>query len=48
MSRPNRLLAILDLFEAARPVWTVEEIGTTLGIPTSTIYRHVRDLVQAR
>jgi DNA-binding IclR family transcriptional regulator len=47
MSRPNRLLAILDLFEAARPVWTVEEIGTTLGIPTSTIYRHVRDLVQA-
>src|SRR5918993_5811598 len=47
MSRPNRLLAILDLFEATRPVWTVEEIGTALGIPTSTIYRHVRDLVQA-
>jgi DNA-binding IclR family transcriptional regulator len=47
MSRANRLLAILDLFDAARPVWTVEEIGTTLGIPTSTIYRHVRDLVQA-
>jgi DNA-binding IclR family transcriptional regulator len=47
MSRPNRVLAILDLFESARPVWTVEEIGAALRIPTSTIYRHVRDLVRA-
>lgn len=47
MSRPHRLLAILQLFEKGRPVWTVEDIGTALGMPTSTIYRHVRSLVQA-
>jgi DNA-binding IclR family transcriptional regulator len=47
MSRPNRLLAILDLFDAARPVWTVEAIGAALRVPTSTLYRHVRELVRA-
>jgi DNA-binding IclR family transcriptional regulator len=47
MSRPHRLLAILQLFENGRPVWTVEDIGVALGMPTSTTYRHVRGLVQA-
>jgi DNA-binding IclR family transcriptional regulator len=47
MSRPHHLLAILQLFENGRPVWTVEDIGVALKIPTSTIYRHVRSLVQA-
>ena len=47
MRRPHRLLAILQLFEDGRPIWTVEDIGTALGVPTSTIYRHVRNLVQA-
>lgn len=47
MSRSHPLLAILQLFEHGRSVWTVEDIGTALGIPTSTTYRHVRALVQA-
>jgi len=41
------LIAILQLFEDDRPVWTVEDIGAALGMPTSTTYRHVRGLVQA-
>lgn len=47
MSRPHPLLAILQLYEQGRTVWTVEDIGAALGIPTSTTYRHVRGLVQA-
>lgn len=47
MSRPDRLLAILQLFEDGRPVWAVEEIGVALGMSISTTYRHVRSLVQA-
>lgn len=47
MSRPHPLLAILQLFEQGQTVWTVEDISTSLGIPISTTYRHVRSLVQA-
>jgi DNA-binding IclR family transcriptional regulator len=47
MSRPDRLLAILQLFEDGRPVWTVDDIGVALGMSISTTYRHVRSLVQA-
>jgi DNA-binding IclR family transcriptional regulator len=47
MSQPDRLLAILQLFEDGRPVWTVEDIGVALGTSISTTYRHVRSLVQA-
>jgi DNA-binding IclR family transcriptional regulator len=47
MSRLHPLLAILQLFENGRPVWTVEDIGAALKMPTSTTYRHVRGLVQA-
>lgn len=47
MSRQHPLIAILQLFENGRPVWTVEDIGAALKMPTSTTYRHVRGLVQA-
>jgi DNA-binding IclR family transcriptional regulator len=47
MRRPHRLLAILQLFEDGQPVWTVENLGVALGMPTSTTYRYVRNLVQA-
>lgn len=47
MSRSNRLLVTLQLFENGRPVWTVEQISRALGISASTAYRHVRDLVGA-
>ena len=46
MSAPNRVLAILQLFEDGPPIWTVEEIAKTLSASTSTTYRHVRALVQ--
>ena len=46
MSAPNRVLAILQLFEDGQPIWTVEEIAKALSASTSTTYRHVRALVQ--
>jgi DNA-binding IclR family transcriptional regulator len=45
MSSPTRLILILQLFER-RPVWTVEQMTRALGLSTSTIYRHVRNLVR--
>jgi DNA-binding IclR family transcriptional regulator len=47
MSRPSRLVLILQLFERDRPVWTVEQMTRALGLSSSTIYRHVRNLVAA-
>jgi DNA-binding IclR family transcriptional regulator len=47
MSQPDRMLAILQLFENGRPIWTVDDIGVALGTSISTTYRHVRSLVQA-
>lgn len=46
MSTPNRVLAVLQLFEEPQPIWTVEEIARALNASTSTTYRHVRALVQ--
>jgi DNA-binding IclR family transcriptional regulator len=46
MTRQPRLLAILQLFEQGQPTLTVEDMAAALGMPTSTIYRHVRSLVQ--
>ena len=47
MASLSRPLAILELFEEGSLSWTVEEIGQALHIPASTVYRHVRMLVQA-
>lgn len=47
MSRPDRMLAILQLFDGGRATWSVEEISVSLGMSISTTYRHVRSLVQA-
>lgn len=38
---------ILQLFDRSSPVWTVEQMTRTLGLSSSTIYRHVRSLVKA-
>jgi DNA-binding IclR family transcriptional regulator len=46
MSRPSRTIAVLQLFDSGRPVWTVEEIAESLRTSVSTAYRTVRDLVQ--
>jgi len=47
MSRPSRPILILQLFEKDRPVWTVEQMTRTLRLSSSTVYRHVLDLVGA-
>jgi DNA-binding IclR family transcriptional regulator len=47
LSRSSRLIDILQLFEDAPPVRTVEEISQALEISASTAYRHLRDLVSA-
>lgn len=46
MSSPTRLILILQLFERNRPVWTVEQMTRALGLSSSTVYRHVRNLVR--
>lgn len=44
----SRQIMILQLFDRRRPAWTVEQMRRALKIPTSTIYRHVRNLVGAQ
>jgi len=44
----SRQIMILQLFEKSRPVWTVGQMTRALGLPESTIYRHVRNLVTAQ
>lgn len=47
MSRPHRLVDILQLFENGRSVWAVDEISQALEISVSTAYRHLRVLVSS-
>jgi DNA-binding IclR family transcriptional regulator len=42
-----RALALLDLFDAARPTWTVEALCEASGWSVPTGYRYVRDLLAA-
>ena len=44
MSGLSRYMSVLRLFDAAKPDWTVAEIGDRLGRPHSTVYRTIRDL----
>lgn len=41
----SRALAILDLFTAERPSWTVEQICKAFGIAVPTGYRYVHELM---
>jgi len=45
MSGLTRYTQILRLFGETRSEWTVQDISTALGVPASTIYRIVRELV---
>ena len=47
MSGLSRYVEILSLFSEARPEWTVQEMSGSLGAPSSTIYRTVRDMLAA-
>lgn len=41
---PSRVIAILRLFTADRPVWTAEEMAMAVGVSTSTVYRYITEL----
>jgi DNA-binding IclR family transcriptional regulator len=41
----QRFTTILQLFDERRSVWTVQDMALSLGIPQSTVYRTVRDLL---
>lgn len=47
MNGPARILAVLQLYETAGPVLTVDDIARSLNLSASTAYRSVRSLVQA-
>lgn len=47
MSSASRLLAILDLFDESRPVWSAEEAARDLNVSVSTAYRYIRALCAA-
>ncbi|HEV2570710.1 IclR family transcriptional regulator C-terminal domain-containing protein [Methylocella sp. CPCC 101449] len=41
----SRFLGVLRLFTPDTPAWTVPALAETTGVPASTVYRTVRDLV---
>ncbi len=43
----NRVLAILNLFGKHKPLVTIEEISTTLGVSAASAYRYASDLTEA-
>lgn len=47
MNTSNRLLGILGLFTAERPIWTVEEAAKEMRVSVSTAYRYFRHLSEA-
>lgn len=51
MPRPRssleRLLGVIDLFTADRPIWTADEIGKVFGVSRATQYRYLKALTGA-
>ena len=47
MKRADRLHHILGLFTVERPVWTIEEAASVLGVSISTVYRQFGALVRS-
>ena len=45
MAGLSRYMAVLRLFSEGLPTWTVAEMADALGVPQSTVYRTVRDLL---
>jgi DNA-binding IclR family transcriptional regulator len=45
MSGLSRFLAVLRCFDEAKSNWTVQELAEAIDVPTSTVYRTVRELV---
>lgn len=44
---PERMLAVLDLFEGQSMEWTMEDMAGRLGYTRSTIYRYLKSLTEA-
>ena len=47
MAGLQRYMAALRLFSESEPTWTVHAMADVLGVPQSTVYRTVRDLLAA-
>ncbi len=47
MAGLQRYMAVLRLFGEAQGTWTVLDMAEALGVPQSTVYRTVRDLLTA-
>ena len=47
MAGLDRYLDIVNLFDESKSDWTIPEIAFSLDVPTSTVYRTVRELVAA-
>jgi len=45
MAGLDRFVEILRLFNQEKPDWTIQEIADATGVPASTVYRTVRELV---
>lgn len=45
MSGLSRFLGVLRCFDEAKSNWTVQELAEAIDVPTSTVYRTVRELV---
>ena len=47
MSSQDKMLALLDAFSVAAPVWSAEELGARFALSPSTCYRYLKSLHQA-
>jgi DNA-binding IclR family transcriptional regulator len=43
-NRPDKVLAVLDLFSETHPLWTPEELMRKLGYTRPTLYRYLKSL----
>ncbi|HLG84219.1 MAG TPA: IclR family transcriptional regulator [Bradyrhizobium sp.] len=43
-NRPDKVLAVLDLFSETHPLWTPEELMRELGYTRPTLYRYLKSL----
>lgn len=47
MTKTNKVLSILDLFETGRSAWSADDISKELGFTKPTGYRYVKELCDA-
>lgn len=47
MTKTNKVLSILDLFETGKSAWSADDISREMGFTKPTGYRYVRELCEA-